>query len=207
MNVQQVLIKIVLVISNISLIAACSLPATSYLDNTRSSNKAVVLVQATQFDNSIPKNLYPCLPKRVRKLRLFAHTTSNKKSYYLVGVYNLPSSSLNQIDPLPEYQETLVALDDIGCLVIVPKEKLGAASLTQYIPEEIARELKLQRFRQAIVEAGGKQKLQELIWEDENHEDAASYFFPEEAWALQQLGIQLPPNIKIVDDFENLQFK
>jgi hypothetical protein len=207
MNVKQVLIRVALVISNISLIAACSLPVTSYLNNTRSSSKAVILVQATQLDNNIPENLYPCLPKRVRKLRLFAHTTNNNKSYYLVGVYNLPSSSLNEIDPLPEYQETLVALDDIGCLVIVPKEKLGAASLTQYIPEEIARELKLQRFRQAIVEAGGKQKLQKLIWEEENHENGASYFFPEEAWALQQLGIQLPPNIKIVNDFENFEAK
>ena len=43
-----------------------------------------------------------------------------------------------------------------------------------------------------------------MICEEENHEEGTSYFFPEEAWALQQLGIQLPPNIKIVNDFENL---
>lgn len=204
MNVKQVLIRVALVISNISLIAACSLPATSNLDNTRSSNKAVVLVQATQFDNNIPKELYPCLPKRVRKLRLFAHTTNNKKSYYIVGVYNLPSISLNEIDSLPEYQETLVALDDIGCLVVIPKEKLGAASLIQYVPEKVARELKLQSFRQGITEAGGKEKFQELLLEEESHDSGGSYFFPEDVWALQKLGVQLPPNIKIVNDFENL---
>jgi hypothetical protein len=162
-----------------------------------------VLAHTRQFDNKIPKKLYPCLPKQVRKLKFLAHTTANKSGYYLIGVYNLPSQSLGEIEPVPDYQQTLVSLDEIGCSVIIPKDKLGGVSLTEYLPEQAARELKLQTFRQAIAEVG-KQKFQRVLLEDESLEGDKSYFFPEDAWALQQLGVQLPPNIEIVNDFENL---
>lgn len=204
MKVKQRLIGLVVLISGASLIAACSVQTTPYLNSSRSSNPTVILAQAKQLDNNLPKKLYPCLPKRVRKLKLLAHTTANKNGYYLIGVYNLPSQPSSEIEPSPEYQETLVELDAIGCSVILPKEKMGAISLVEYVPEQVARELKLQSFRQAIAEAGGKEKFQKLLLEDENHEGNTSYFFPEDAWALQKLGIRLPSNVQIVKDFEQL---
>lgn len=179
------------------------LKVVPYTENSRNFSSEVVLANAVQFDSKLPKKLYPCLPKQVRKLKFLAHTTANKNSYYLIGVYNLPSQSSSETEPVPDYQQTLVSLNEIGCLVIIPKDKLGAVSLTEYVPEQAARNLKLQAFRQAIAEVS-KEKFQKVLLEDESLEGDKSYFFPEDAWALQQLGVQLPPNTQIVKDFESL---
>lgn len=192
-----------IVTSSILLLASYLVKIVPYTENSRNLSSEIVLAHAVQFDSKIPKKLYSCLPKKVRKLKFLAHTTANKSSYYLIGVYNLPQQFSSEIEPVPDYQQTLVSLNQIGCLVIIPKDKLGSASLTKYVPEQAARELKLQAFRRAITEVG-KDKFQEVLLEDESLEGDKSYFFPEDAWALQQLGIQLPPNIQIVKDFENL---
>lgn len=204
MKVKQTLPLVFVLVTGISLITACSvraIPTTS--SSPSNSDSTVTLVQA-RIDNKIPKELYPCLPKQAQKLKLLAYTKANDSSYYAVGVYQLPQY-LNDSEPQPEYQETLVKLDSIGCSVVVSKEKNGAVSLIQYVPEKVARELSLQIYKQAIEEAGGKDNFQNLILEDENQAGYISYYFPEDVWALQQLGIRLPANIQIVEDVEQLK--
>jgi hypothetical protein len=204
MKVKQPGLLVFVLITGISLTTACSVKATpTALSSPTNPTPKVTLVQ-TQVDNKIPKKLYACLPKQVQKLKLLAHSNTNNSIYYLVGIYQLPQH-FNGTEPPPEYQETLVELDNIGCSVVISKEKKGAVSLTQYVSEKVARELSLQTYKQAIEEAGGKDKFQHLILEDENQAGYISYYFPEDVWALQQLGIRLPANIQIVEDVEQLK--
>jgi hypothetical protein len=166
----------------------------------------VVLVQATEanIDSSIPKKLYPCLPRKVEKLKLLGSTVDADNTYYLVGVYQaLQSVPINEAPP-PTYEETLVKLDNLGCLVVVPKEKKVMASLTRYVPESVARSLSLQKHRKKIVDAGGKQKFEQSFNEDREEGGETVYLFPEDVWALKQLGINIPSNVRVITDVEEL---
>lgn len=170
------------------------------------ANSPVVLVQATEanIDSTIPKKLYPCLPKKVEKLRLFASHTTEQDTYYLIGIYQPPQPHSPDEAPPPTYEETIVKLDKLGCLVIVPKEKIGEVSLTEFVPESVARSLSLQRYQKAIEEVGGKEKYQQVWNEGDVEAGDVSYLFPEDAWALKQLGINVPSNVRVVTDVEQL---
>lgn len=180
----------------------------SHLSTSKSSeaHPSIILVQAAEadIDINIPKKLYPCLPKKVEKLRLLASNTTSRTSYYLVAIHLAPQPQILNEPPPPTYEQILVKLESLGCLVVVPKEKLGSVSLTQYIPELVARSLSLQRYRKAMAEVGGKEKFQQ-IW-DKGDEEAGNvrYLFPEDSWALKQLGISIHPSVPVVTDVEEL---
>ena len=188
--------------------------SSSYFSNSNSNSTAVFVSQAEptpEFDPDIPKKLYSCLPKKdVQRMELRAKTTTNKTSqisYYLVGVHN-QIQSLNSDEILkPNYQETVVLIDEIGCQVIVPKEKYGTATLTMYMPKTVAYELSLEYHRRAFAKAGGREKFQQLLWEEEQNSTPGDFpvYFPEEVWALKKLGVKLPPNNKINNNITELQ--
>jgi hypothetical protein len=207
MQLKRKLFGEVLVVVASFLLTAFSVRAVTPVSNSyRVSNLPVTFTATTNVDNNIPKKLYPCLPKQVKKMKLWAHVSANQANYYLVGVYQ-SSQDFKEQELQPEYQETLVELDDVGCFVIVPKEKMGSVSLIQYVSEEISRELKLQRYRKAIAEIGGKEKFQQGLLENENSSSGyVRYYFPEDAWALKELGIRLPKNAQILEDIEQLKF-
>lgn len=174
------------------------LPATSTMAQTQPMAKP-----SLEIDKNLPADLYPCLPKQEKKIQLRAATTHEQKKYYLVGLYGLPSTHQG-VAVQPAYNETLVALDDIGCQVIVSKQKMGDASLTLYVPKTAAHNLMLQRYQKAIAEAGGKEKYQQLLLEEEQTSTPGDYsvYYPEDVWALNKLGIKLPKNIKVVNRAE-----
>lgn len=164
--------------------------------------------QQAEIDKNIPKNLYPCLPQQgVQKLELRAKTTTEKIDYYIVGVNNQPQPLSQDEAPTPNYQQTLVAIDEISCRVIIPKEKYGTATLTMYIPKSSAYELSLEFHRRAFVKAGGREKFQQILWEEEQNSTPGDFpvYFPEEVWALKKLGVKLPPNIKIINHIKEVQ--
>lgn len=177
-------------------------PISSY----SKANSPIVLVQAIEanIDSSIPKKLYLCLPRKVEKLRLLASTINKGNTYYLIGVHQALQPATTNEAPPPIYEETLVKLDNLGCLVVVPKEKKVMASLTRYVPESVARSLSLQKHQKVIVEAGGKQKFEQSFNNDRDGEGEITYLFPEDAWALQQLGINIPPSVRVITDVEEL---
>lgn len=182
---------------------------TQFYRSTSSYSKAnspVVLVQATEanIDSSIPKKLYPCLPRKVERIELLASTVDAGNTYYLVGVHQALQPATTNEAPPPTYEETLVELDNLGCLVVVPKEKTVMVSLSRYVPESVARSLSLQKHRKKIVDAGGKQKFEQSFNDDRDGAGEITYLFPEDAWALQQLGINIPPNVRVVTDAEQL---
>lgn len=177
-------------------------PISSY----SKANSPVVLVQATEanIDSSIPKKLYPCLPKKVERLMLVASAVNKDNTYYLVGVDQALQFASTDEAPPPTYEETLVKLDNLGCLVVVPKEKKVMVSLTRYLPESVARSLSLQKHRKKIVDAGGKQKFEQSFNDDRDGAGEITYLFPEDAWALKQLGINIPSNVRVITDVEEL---
>lgn len=165
---------------------------------------AQVQVVELDIDVNIPKTIYPCLPKKVERLRLLASNTTEQNTYYFVAIHLAPQPQ-NSIEPFPPtYQETLVKLDTLGCLVVVPKEKLGSVSLTQYVPESVARSLSLEKHRKLIVNAGGKQKFEQSFSDDRDGQGETTYLFPEDVWALEQLGVNIPSSVQVITDVEQL---
>lgn len=201
----KIMLAIVALVLEISLLPACSVSALIPKEITSSvvNSKNPVMAQAN-IDSKIPKNIYPCLPRQVQDLKLWAHTKANQSNYYLIGIYQQHSQQMEEFQP--QYQETLVELDNVGCLVVVPKQKMGAVSLVQYVPEQVARELKLQRYRQAIAQVGGKEKFQDIFIEQESQSPGdVSYYFPEDVWALERLGIKLPDNARVIENVDELE--
>ena len=164
--------------------------------------------QQAEIDENVPKSLYPCLPKQEQRLEVRENTTYKQKEYFIIGFYGLPSTHQG-VEVQSSYKETLVALDNVDCQVIIPKEKMGTASLILYIPQAAAYDLKLQRYRKAITELGGKEKLEQLLQAEEQTTTPGDYpiYFPEDIWALKKLGINLPKNIKVVNHADELRHK
>lgn len=207
MKVKYVLTGIVIA-GGFFLLSNFLVPVQRSTSSSNSLRAPAVLVKATaEVDDNIPQKLYPCLPKQVDKLMLAASTTIKQDTYYLIEVHQAPQPLSTTEAPPPTYEQTLVKLDNLGCLVVVPKEKMGAASLIQYVPESVARDLSLQVYKKAIAQAGGKEKFQKLWDEDDVEAGDKSYLFPENVWALQQLGIKTPLHVQVVTDIEQLKFE
>ncbi len=191
------------------LVSKLFIPPQHLISSVNTLKTPVVFVQATaEIDNEIPQKLYPCLPKQVKRLALAASSSIKQDTYYLVDVQQAPRPLSTTEAPSPTDEQTLVKLDNLGCLVVIPKEKMGAVSLTRYVPESVAQALSLQMYQKAIIEVGGKEKFQQL-WDEDDDTEAGdkSYIFPENAWALQKLGIRISPNVQVVTDIEQVEFK
>ena len=158
----------------------------------------------TNIDKNIPDKLYPCLPKQAQKLKLVSSVRSGKDSFYIVGIYQSPIQEQTP-EGEPNYQETLLQQDEIGCLVVIPKEKMGEASIVQYLPEGIACKLTTQKYRQVIASVGGKKKFEESLLDqsDESPGDL-SYYFPEHICAFNKLGVKVPSNLRVIRHIDEL---
>lgn len=164
----------------------------------------IEVVANTNIDKNIPDKLYPCLPKQAQELKLVSSVKSGKDSFYIVGIYQSPIQK--QISGgEPNYQETLLQQDEVGCLVIIPKEKMGATSIIPYLPKGIACELRTQQFRQSIASIGGKKKFEEsLLDESDDHAEDLSYYFPEHICAFNKLGVKVPSNLRVIKHIDEL---
>ncbi len=158
----------------------------------------------TNIDKNIPDKLYPCLPKQAQELKLVSSVKSGKDSFYIVGIYQSPIQGQTS-EGEPNYQETLLQLDEVGCLVVIPKEKMAETSIVPYLPKGIACELRTQQFRQSIASIGGKKKFEESLSEQgDQHPEGLSYYFPEDICATDKLGVKLPSNIKVIQHTDEL---
>ncbi len=176
----------------------------SYTSSKMVTNPPVLAknISNTKIDRSISRKLYPCLPKKTQELRLVSSLLVDKYSYHIIGVYtSLPKLPNGE----PNYQETLVKLDEIGCSVVVPKEEWGAKTLSYYLPEKVACDLTVPVYRQAILDSGDKDKYQTELFDrsDETPGDL-SYFFPEDICALKKLGVKVPRNTRIIQDINEI---
>ena len=173
-------------------------------DSVAQSVTKIEVAANINIDKNIPDKLYPCLPKQAQKLKLVSSVKLGRDSFYIVGIYQSPLQEQTSEDD-PNYQETLLQQDEVGCMVVIPKEKMAETSIVPYLPKGIACELRIQQFRQSIASIGGKKKFEELLLEQsDDHPEDLSYYFPEDICAFNKLGVKVPSNVKIIQHIDEL---
>ncbi|NET34880.1 MAG: hypothetical protein F6K19_23130 [Cyanothece sp. SIO1E1] len=141
----------------------------------------VAQTQTPDIEAVIPDSLSPCLPGNIQRIELLGTAERALETFYLLGVFKNS-----------QYWESLVTTDNVGCLLI--KSQADTEVLSAYVPFEISQKLTLQSYQRRIQEAGGLQAFQRGLSEYMSQRDPGeiSYFAPEDIWALEQLGVELP---------------
>ena len=136
--------------------------------------------------DTLPDAIYACLPQQTQTTQLWGQTETETDSYYLVGATWEGDEKT--------YQEVLIYLDpQETCRSLLPEDD---PVLSHYIPLNLARELALQRYTRVLQEQGGREAYQQQLTDYLNTapEGTRSEFPQEYIWALEQLGIELPPD-------------
>jgi hypothetical protein len=139
-----------------------------------------------QASDTIPNAVYACLPPQTQTTKLWGMTETNDGSYYLIGAAWQNHEAT--------YQEVLIYLNSQDtCRSLLPEDD---PVLSHQIPLNLARELALQRYTRVLREQGGRDAYQQQLTDylTATPEGTRSEFPQEYIWALQQLGITLPPD-------------
>lgn len=137
-------------------------------------------VQA-EIESTVPDKLYPCLPRQVERVEQLGQVQGEQQTFYLLGAFQGE-----------RYWELLAQTDEAGCLLI--KGQQDTEPLSAYVPIEIAQQLSLQAYQHRIEEAGGLQAFQQGFSQYMTQQPGGEivYLAPEDVWALQQLGVEIP---------------
>lgn len=148
---------------------------------------SVQLVQAQT--SKIPDVIRSCLPTQTRpaivRSELIAQTRSQSKIYYLLSAF--PASG-NGID-------LVISVNGNRCTQEFFNAPGDTVSLTSVVGQEVARKLALGRYQHEI-KRFGRPKLQQQV-----NQAAASngVFYPEDVWALRQLGFSVPTTVRVTE--------
>lgn len=138
----------------------------------------------------IPDVVKPCLPTQTRpsivRSELVAQASSKGKTYYLLSA--VPTSG-NGID-------LIISVNRDRCTQEFFNAPGDAVSLTSVVGQEVARKLAFGRY-QREVEKFGRQKLQQQI--NQAAKAANGLFYPEDIWALKQLGFSIPATVRVTE--------
>ncbi|MBE7383728.1 MAG: hypothetical protein F6J95_020210 [Leptolyngbya sp. SIO1E4] len=140
-----------------------------------------------QASDEIPATVQTCLPPATQTVKVWGRVATDTESYTLIGT----TWKDNNEDV---YQEVLIYLNaEDTCRSLLPEDD---PVLSHYIPLQLARELALQRYTRVLQEQGGREAYQQQLTDYliGAPEDTRSEFPPEHIWALEQLGIELPPD-------------
>lgn len=157
------------------------------------------LVQATPVNKpkpvqgtKVPDSVLTCIPNEGEKYELLGTTQQEATSYYLLSIY-----AYSDEDPMERW-DALIQVDRSGCLLL---HHLGSGlkPLSTYMSVEIARQLELQRYQYWMTKAGGKEKLQQILIARGSDRGVPHYLSQEQAWALRQLGVQVPRTYRILE--------
>jgi hypothetical protein len=138
----------------------------------------------------IPDVVKLCLPIQTRpaivRSELIAQTRSQSKTYYLLSA--IPASG-NSID-------LVISVNRNRCTQEFFNAPGDTVSLTSVVGQEVARKLAFERYQQEV-EKFGRQKLQQQI--NQAAKAANGVFYPEEVWALKQLGFSIPATVRVTE--------
>ena len=148
-----------------------------------------ILQARTQFIESLPQSLHPCIARQASAGKLWAQVTQGNEAYYLVGIEEGPDD---------QYYETLIHVNPGGCAPLISKADAGGFPLSNYVDKAIARELAYQSEEKRMVLFGGKDKLQEYYDQQAFDNSVNTYITIDEVWALEQLGIKIPDSDNII---------
>lgn len=123
----------------------------------------------------IPSAANSCIPKaQVARAEVIGSTTVQSKNYYLLAAYE-------QGDPVAS--DLIIWIANKNCRREFYNPTGDRRALASAIPQTVARQLTLQRYRREIKRIG------RATFEQQIKQSRSDRWFDEEAWALQQLGI------------------
>lgn len=153
-----------------------------------------VLAQGERIKGEIPESIMPCLPQGtdIKELELESQTSFKGKHFYLVKVKEELATIFEDFTRVLA-RNTIIQEDDLGCLVVMPREESRKRSLYFYLPVPAARQLTLNFVKRRIELVGGKEAFM-ASYQDipRDAADGAWIVFPEDVWAYEQLGLELP---------------
>ena len=129
--------------------------------------------------------------------------SNDPKTFYLLDVI----SPLDEPGDLP--WQTLIAVNERGQCFNFIQQNAADVTLTAYAPPDVARKLALQRFQHWIEQEGnvGRERIQRLLFVETPEmfqgmptSPEPSWISPEDAWALQQLGYQIPNGVNTLPE-------
>jgi hypothetical protein len=155
--------------------------SSSHAQTQQLQAEATLAQAQPEVEETIPETLYPCLPRSVDRVERLGQVQQEQETFYLLGVFEND-----------RYWELLAQTDEAGCLLI--KGQQDTEPLSAYIPLELAQQLALQRYQRRIEEAGGLPAFQQGFTEYMTEQPGGElvYLAPENVWALQQLGVEIP---------------
>ena len=152
-------------------------------------------VQSHAQAEAIPAAVKPCLRQlNTRRTPVSQVVTqgmyrARAKSYYLLSLY--PAN-------LDLVRDAVVSSTPTGCQVHAITRTGEPVDAAAAMPTAVARGLALSTLKTRISRAGGPQKYQVQIISLAQQVGNRLVMMPDEAWALHQLGIRIPPPIKII---------
>lgn len=151
----------------------------------------LVSFSLAQVSDHIPDEVYVCLPESTQTTKLWGSVENMDGRYYLIGTAWEGNEFL---DNTGGYLEVLIYVNFRDhCRSVLPEDD---PVLSHYISLNVARDLALQRYTRVLREQGGREAYQQQLNEylASTSEGTLSIFPQEYIWALEQLGIELPPD-------------
>ncbi len=169
---------------------------------TPSITPSLIRPMPLTVDPTIPKQIHSCMvPKadqislinkgeKIKTIELVNQVTGpQKQTFYYLEVKTVR----NDLDSTNAFFYPLITLDSKGrCKTLHLEDEI--APLSYYIPLNLARQLELKIVKQEIIDAGGKDKYQQQLIDENISGEGVLLLSPERKWVLQQLGISVPPN-------------
>lgn len=158
------------------------------------------VVNAQTIRNNLPTAATPCILREFenvktnivmdsRRYSQFAKTQYQGKNYYLLGVF--PKGS-------EDFSHLVVSVNEQNQCEVPFFNVFGDfMSFAPSVPEPVAQEFALQMIQRYVQELGGVPAYQKFLIRQAKESGGKLTWTPEEQWAINRLGVRLPPNIKI----------
>ena len=140
--------------------------------------------------SGIPETVSRCIPQQTRqpivRSELIGSSRLQGKDYYLLAAYTENSQAPTNL---------IITVTNGSCEEVFFNPMGDRVPFASVVPQSVAQQLTLARFRQEIQRIG-KERFQQQV-----SQGAASTqnptWFAEEVWALRQLGITVPANVQV----------
>lgn len=139
---------------------------------------------------SIPETVHRCIPQQTRqpiiRSELIGSSRLQGKDYYLLATYTENNQQPTNL---------IISVTNGRCEEVFFNPMGDRVPFASVVPQSIAQQLTLARYRQEIQRIG-KDRFQQQV----NQGAAATRnptWFAEEVWALRQLGITVPANVQV----------
>lgn len=149
----------------------------------------------TSAQEIIPAIVLPCLQHLstrrtpIEKATISGNYREGTRTYYALNIH----------PPGVDYVwNAVVSADQSQCRVEDANPSGDVVSATAALPTAVAQGLTLSVLKNTIQRVGGPQKYQAFLLQTAQQSGNQLSLLPYEVWAIKQLGIRIPPSIKIV---------